>query len=160
MFKKPLARFSQSPMTGFFRDGYCRVGPEDGGNHAVAGALKLSPLYLILMLFSPSSLFFIQKKICPSPPSTPFLPPESFFFFFFWALNNSHIPFLTHNNQQQRKNIQASSHASSSISLPRAAIICAASVLNQAASGVSAQRDGKKRSMLGKVTMILSCPSE
>lgn len=24
-------------MTGFYRDGYCRVGPEDGGNHAVAG---------------------------------------------------------------------------------------------------------------------------
>lgn len=42
VFKKPLARFSQSPMTGFFRDGYCRVGPEDGGNHAVAGTLRLS----------------------------------------------------------------------------------------------------------------------
>ena len=37
VFKKPLALFSQSPMTGFYRDGYCRVGPEDGGNHAVAG---------------------------------------------------------------------------------------------------------------------------
>ena len=24
-------------MTGFYRDGYCRVGPEDRGNHAVAG---------------------------------------------------------------------------------------------------------------------------
>ncbi|KAL8795835.1 MAG: hypothetical protein Q9195_001715 [Heterodermia aff. obscurata] len=39
VFKKPLALFSQSPMTGFYRDGYCRVGPEDGGNHAVAGQL-------------------------------------------------------------------------------------------------------------------------
>ena len=37
VFKKPLALFSQQPMTGFYRDGYCRVGPEDGGNHAVAG---------------------------------------------------------------------------------------------------------------------------
>lgn len=37
VFKKPLALFSQSPMTGFYRDGYCRVGAEDGGNHAVAG---------------------------------------------------------------------------------------------------------------------------
>lgn len=37
VFKKPLGLFSQSPMTGFYRDGYCRVGPEDGGNHAVAG---------------------------------------------------------------------------------------------------------------------------
>ena len=26
-------------MTGFYRDGYCRVGAEDGGNHAVAGLL-------------------------------------------------------------------------------------------------------------------------
>ncbi|KAL8831899.1 MAG: hypothetical protein Q9191_000612 [Dirinaria sp. TL-2023a] len=26
-------------MTGFYRDGYCRTGPEDGGNHAVAGQL-------------------------------------------------------------------------------------------------------------------------
>lgn len=26
-------------MTGFYRDGYCRVGPEDTGNHAVAGLL-------------------------------------------------------------------------------------------------------------------------
>ncbi|KAL6713884.1 hypothetical protein ACLMJK_008378 [Lecanora helva] len=39
VFKKPLALFSQKPMTGFYRDGYCRVGPEDGGNHAVAGLL-------------------------------------------------------------------------------------------------------------------------
>ncbi|KAL8734066.1 MAG: hypothetical protein Q9181_003350 [Wetmoreana brouardii] len=39
VFKKPLALFSQSPMTGFYRDGYCRSGPEDGGNHAVAGLL-------------------------------------------------------------------------------------------------------------------------
>ncbi|CAF9920398.1 hypothetical protein IMSHALPRED_004872 [Imshaugia aleurites] len=39
VLKKPLALFSQKPMTGFYRDGYCRVGPEDGGNHAVAGVL-------------------------------------------------------------------------------------------------------------------------
>ena len=39
VLKKPLALFSQSPMTGFYRDGYCRTGPEDGGNHAVAGVL-------------------------------------------------------------------------------------------------------------------------
>lgn len=38
VLKKPLALFSQKPMTGFYRDGYCRVGPEDGGNHAVAGS--------------------------------------------------------------------------------------------------------------------------
>ena len=31
-------------MTGFYRDGYCRVGPEDGGNHAVAGTLSSHPL--------------------------------------------------------------------------------------------------------------------
>ncbi|KAL8783152.1 MAG: hypothetical protein Q9213_004844 [Squamulea squamosa] len=39
VFRKPLALFSQQPMTGFYRDGYCRTGPEDGGNHAVAGLL-------------------------------------------------------------------------------------------------------------------------
>ncbi|KAI4188660.1 MAG: hypothetical protein L6R41_001981 [Letrouitia leprolyta] len=39
VLKKPLALFSQSPVTGFYRDGYCRTGPEDGGNHAVAGVL-------------------------------------------------------------------------------------------------------------------------
>ena len=27
-------------MTGFYRDGYCRVGPEDSGNHAIAGVLS------------------------------------------------------------------------------------------------------------------------
>jgi uncharacterized protein (DUF2237 family) len=30
--KKPLYNFSKNPMTGFYRDGYCRVGPEDSGN--------------------------------------------------------------------------------------------------------------------------------
>ncbi|KXJ90206.1 hypothetical protein Micbo1qcDRAFT_205824 [Microdochium bolleyi] len=46
VFKQPLKLFSQQPMTGFFRDGYCRTttdGPgsstvaADPGNHAVAG---------------------------------------------------------------------------------------------------------------------------
>ncbi|KAK4696389.1 uncharacterized protein P7C71_g1512, partial [Lecanoromycetidae sp. Uapishka_2] len=42
VLKKPLALFSKQPMTGFYRDGYCRVGPEDGGNHAVADESALS----------------------------------------------------------------------------------------------------------------------
>ncbi|KAI1339836.1 hypothetical protein F5Y15DRAFT_415755 [Xylariaceae sp. FL0016] len=38
VFKQPLKLFSQQPMTGFFRDGYCRTaGGLDPGNHAVAG---------------------------------------------------------------------------------------------------------------------------
>ena len=37
VFQKPLALFSQKPMTGFFRDGYCRTGSEDGGSHVIAG---------------------------------------------------------------------------------------------------------------------------
>ncbi|MCJ1321998.1 hypothetical protein MMC15_007343 [Xylographa vitiligo] len=37
VLKKPLGLFSKQPMTGFYRDGYCRTGPEDKGNHAVAG---------------------------------------------------------------------------------------------------------------------------
>ena len=39
--KKPLGLFSKEPMTGFYRNGYCEVGPEDTGNHSVAG--KSSP---------------------------------------------------------------------------------------------------------------------
>ncbi|OTB00339.1 hypothetical protein M426DRAFT_66115 [Hypoxylon sp. CI-4A] len=38
VFKQPLKLFSQQPMTGFFRDGYCHTGGNvDPGNHAVAG---------------------------------------------------------------------------------------------------------------------------
>jgi uncharacterized protein len=40
VLKKPLALFSKQPLTGFYRDGYCRVGPEDHGNHAVAGLVS------------------------------------------------------------------------------------------------------------------------
>ncbi|KAI0868630.1 hypothetical protein GGS24DRAFT_204043 [Hypoxylon argillaceum] len=40
VFKQPLKLFSQQPMTGYFRDGYCRTdGNRDPGNHAVAGVL-------------------------------------------------------------------------------------------------------------------------
>ncbi|KAI1264329.1 hypothetical protein F5Y18DRAFT_79362 [Xylariaceae sp. FL1019] len=38
VFKQPLKLFSQQPVTGYFRDGYCRTGgSQDPGNHAVAG---------------------------------------------------------------------------------------------------------------------------
>jgi hypothetical protein len=37
VMKKPLGLFSKDPMTGFYRNGYCQVGPEDRGNHAIAG---------------------------------------------------------------------------------------------------------------------------
>jgi uncharacterized protein (DUF2237 family) len=43
VMKKPLGIFSKEPMTGFYRNGYCDVGPEDTGNHSVAGKL---PSYL------------------------------------------------------------------------------------------------------------------
>ncbi|KAI1352054.1 hypothetical protein F5Y01DRAFT_103925 [Xylaria sp. FL0043] len=42
VFKQPLKLFSQQPMTGYFRDGYCRTeaeGIQDPGNHAVAGVV-------------------------------------------------------------------------------------------------------------------------
>ncbi|KAI1817678.1 hypothetical protein GGS20DRAFT_531419 [Poronia punctata] len=40
VFKQPLKLFSQQPMTGYFRDGYCRTGGNlDPGNHAVAGVV-------------------------------------------------------------------------------------------------------------------------
>jgi uncharacterized protein (DUF2237 family) len=35
--KKPLGLFSKEPLTVFYRNGYCDVGPEDTGNHSVAG---------------------------------------------------------------------------------------------------------------------------
>lgn len=38
-----LKLFSTKPMTGYYRDGYCRVGNEDPGNHSVAG--KLYPIF-------------------------------------------------------------------------------------------------------------------
>ncbi|TLD30132.1 hypothetical protein E2P81_ATG06785 [Venturia nashicola] len=37
VFGQALQLFSKQPMTGFYRDGYCRVGASDMGNHAVAG---------------------------------------------------------------------------------------------------------------------------
>ncbi|KAF2091208.1 hypothetical protein K490DRAFT_71430 [Saccharata proteae CBS 121410] len=36
VFKQPLAIHSTKPMTGFMRNGYCEVPPEDFGNHSVA----------------------------------------------------------------------------------------------------------------------------
>ena len=33
---EPLKIFSVKPMTGFYRDGYCRTGEEDSGTHVVA----------------------------------------------------------------------------------------------------------------------------
>ncbi|KAK5047579.1 hypothetical protein LTR84_006676 [Exophiala bonariae] len=39
VFKQPLAFFSNQPVTGYYRDGYCRTGAADYGNHAVAGVV-------------------------------------------------------------------------------------------------------------------------
>ncbi|KAI9761319.1 MAG: hypothetical protein M4579_001109 [Chaenotheca gracillima] len=39
VYQKPLRLFSKGPPTGpvgFYRNGYCDVGPEDTGNHSVA----------------------------------------------------------------------------------------------------------------------------
>jgi len=35
----PLAMLSKDPPTGFYKDGYCRSGPEDEGNHSVAATV-------------------------------------------------------------------------------------------------------------------------
>ncbi|KAF3766477.1 hypothetical protein M406DRAFT_255174, partial [Cryphonectria parasitica EP155] len=40
VFRQPLKLFSTQPMTGFYRDGYCRTGTTDFGNHAVAGVVS------------------------------------------------------------------------------------------------------------------------
>lgn len=60
VFKKPLAIFSKEPLTGFYRDGYCRVGPEDGGNHAVAGTS--TPTFRRPNVFPELSCFLIQAN--------------------------------------------------------------------------------------------------
>jgi len=39
VFQKPLGVFSKDPMTGFYRNGSCEVGPEDKGNHSIAATL-------------------------------------------------------------------------------------------------------------------------
>ena len=36
VFGKPLAPCSTAPMTGFYRDGYCKTGDADVGSHVVA----------------------------------------------------------------------------------------------------------------------------
>jgi uncharacterized protein len=40
VLRQPLQLFSRSPPTGFYRDGYCRTGAADFGNHAVAGVVS------------------------------------------------------------------------------------------------------------------------
>lgn len=40
VLKTPLQLFSTQPMTGFYRDGFCRTGASDPGNHAVAGIVS------------------------------------------------------------------------------------------------------------------------
>ena len=37
-----LAQLSQDPPTGYFRDGYCRTGSEDPGNHSVGATVTQS----------------------------------------------------------------------------------------------------------------------
>jgi uncharacterized protein (DUF2237 family) len=41
---EPLASCSMEPLTGFFRDGCCRTGPEDAGRHTVC--VEVSPEFL------------------------------------------------------------------------------------------------------------------
>ena len=35
----PLQGCCQNPLTGFYRDGYCRTGPEDRGRHTVCAVM-------------------------------------------------------------------------------------------------------------------------
>eukprot|EP01111_Echinosteliopsis_oligospora_P002735 TRINITY_DN1418_c0_g1_i2.p1 TRINITY_DN1418_c0_g1~~TRINITY_DN1418_c0_g1_i2.p1 ORF type:complete len:153 (+),score=37.82 TRINITY_DN1418_c0_g1_i2:89-547(+) len=37
---KELKQHGTSPVTGFYRDGYCNTGEEDGGKHVVAGIVS------------------------------------------------------------------------------------------------------------------------
>ena len=40
VLKGPLHLFSKDPPTGFYRDGYCRTGPDDKGNHSIAAQVS------------------------------------------------------------------------------------------------------------------------
>ncbi|CDS82197.1 uncharacterized protein SPSC_03017 [Sporisorium scitamineum] len=40
VFGRPLGQCGTSPMTGFYRDGYCNTGPADGGSHTVAAVVS------------------------------------------------------------------------------------------------------------------------
>lgn len=40
VLKTPLAFFSNSPVTGYMRNGYCEVPPSDYGNHAIAAQVS------------------------------------------------------------------------------------------------------------------------
>lgn len=51
VMKKPLGFFSKELMTGFYRNGFCDVGPEDTGNHSVAST-ALPSLSLSIPLLS------------------------------------------------------------------------------------------------------------
>lgn len=68
VLKTPLALFSKEPITGFYRNGYCQVGPEDHGNHAVAG-MSLQPAlpyHHLQHYWSPSILPLISTANCIS----------------------------------------------------------------------------------------------
>ncbi|KAI9659215.1 MAG: hypothetical protein M1831_003797 [Alyxoria varia] len=39
VYSKPLYQHSKNPPTGYKRDGYCRSGQDDPGNHSVAGTI-------------------------------------------------------------------------------------------------------------------------
>lgn len=41
---KPLAAGASAPMTGFYRAGYCRTGPRDGGVHVVRAKVDRASL--------------------------------------------------------------------------------------------------------------------
>ncbi|TKY87164.1 hypothetical protein EX895_003841 [Sporisorium graminicola] len=40
VFGRPLGLCGTSPMTGFYRDGFCNTGPADGGSHTVAAVVS------------------------------------------------------------------------------------------------------------------------
>lgn len=36
----PLQLCCKDPLTGFYRDGFCKTGPQDYGNHVIAAVLS------------------------------------------------------------------------------------------------------------------------
>lgn len=62
VFNQPLEICSNSPLTGFFRDGYCNTNAQDQGSHTLAA--QVSDEFLTFSASRGNDLRPILKKDC------------------------------------------------------------------------------------------------
>ncbi|WP_193092753.1 DUF2237 domain-containing protein [Halomonas colorata] len=60
---EPLTPCCHSPKTGFYRDGFCRVGPEDVGIHAICAIMTEE--FLAYSLAQGNDLSTPKPHCCP-----------------------------------------------------------------------------------------------